>query len=229
MDDQKAIYWLNTCRDYNPKYIECPMLLAQFYVSLGQLAPALATLDTMLRTAPPTSTPRASQYLGLWECDAPLVIIDVLAKKAQFQGVSPEEAMHFFALVRAVLADMDVIFASHLNRFLTMLWGFCPIFLFPQYQARKSHDCKQSSIINRATRAIFNNAVSARSVDYFETPNSFCESLPLQQHLAQKEYAFHPCDAFRQHLALQRQCEVFSVTLQPAYEVTVLCATELAP
>lgn len=99
VDDLKAIYWLNTCRDYNPKYVECSMLLTQLYVSLGQLGPALGSLDVMLRTAPPARDGRTSQFLGLWECDAPLVVLDVLAKKAQHQGVTPEEAMFFFALV----------------------------------------------------------------------------------------------------------------------------------
>lgn len=80
------------------------MLLAQFYVSLGQLAPALVTLDTMLRTPQPAADARrTSQFLGLWECDAPLVVLDVMSKKAQFQGVSPEEAMHFFTLVSVIV------------------------------------------------------------------------------------------------------------------------------
>lgn len=73
--------------------------------------------------------------------------------------------------------------------------------------------------MNRAVRAIFNKAVDARSVDYFESPHNFCESPLLQQYLTQKEYALHPCDAYRQSLAVQKLCEVFSVTVQPAYEV----------
>lgn len=62
--------------------------------------------------------------------------------------------------------------------------------------------------------------MDSRSADLFESPNTFCEeSSLLQQHLAQKEYLFHPCDDFRKSLALQKQCEIFSVTAQPAYEV----------
>ena len=87
------------------------MLLAQFYVSLGQLAPALVTLDTMLRTPQPAADARrTSQFLGLWECDAPLVVLDVMSKKAQFQGVSPEEAMHFFTLVSVIVFLSRVAF-----------------------------------------------------------------------------------------------------------------------
>lgn len=75
------------------------MLLCQLYISMGQLAPALTAMEGMLRTEVPAA--RVSAYLGLWECDVPLVVLDAMAKKAQVYGASAEEAMYFLLLVSA--------------------------------------------------------------------------------------------------------------------------------
>lgn len=96
-DELKAIYWLNTCRDYQPKYVECSMLLTQLYISMGQLAPALTAMESVLRTEPPSY--RVSSFLGLWECDVPLVVLDTMLKRTQMAGASAEEAMHLLLLV----------------------------------------------------------------------------------------------------------------------------------
>lgn len=96
-DELKAIYWLNTCRDYQPKYVECSMLLTQLYISMGQLAPALTAMESVLRTEPPSY--RVSSFLGLWECDVPLVVLDTMLKRTQMAGASAEEAMYLLLLV----------------------------------------------------------------------------------------------------------------------------------
>jgi hypothetical protein len=93
----QAIRWLSTCRSYNPDQVDCVMLLCQLYVTLGQLKPALQTLDEMLTTE--RKVDRFHMFTGLWECDVPAVALDLLSKKAQTQGVEAGETMYFFVLV----------------------------------------------------------------------------------------------------------------------------------
>lgn len=74
------------------------MHLCQLYVGLGQLNPALQALETVLKTER-SSAHRLSESNHMWDCDIPLLAVDMYSKKAQVQGVSAEEAMHFFLLV----------------------------------------------------------------------------------------------------------------------------------
>lgn len=93
----KSIYWYNTCSEYNPKNADCAVQLCQLYVGLGQLNPALQALEVVLKTE--RSPQRVSVNVDLWDCDIPMVAVDLYSKKAQVQGVSAEEAMYFFLLV----------------------------------------------------------------------------------------------------------------------------------
>lgn len=56
-------------------------------------------------------------------------------------------------------------------------------------------------------------------MDYFETPNNFCANQQLQNYLVTNKYVFHPCTAFKESRKLVAQCEVFTFTALPAYEV----------
>jgi hypothetical protein len=93
----KAIYWLNMCKDYNPSNTECAMCLVLLYLRLGQLAPAVQEMHTVLQQG--REERFMMEYLNHWECRVPAVAVDVLSKKAQTQGLETDEAMYFFVLV----------------------------------------------------------------------------------------------------------------------------------
>lgn len=89
--------WLNMCYEYNPNQIECALLLCQLYRRLGQLKPALQMLHKALMAE--RGPDRFSAAVDIWDCDLPAVAADLIATKAQVQGISAQEAMHFFVLV----------------------------------------------------------------------------------------------------------------------------------
>lgn len=100
-NDLKSIYWYSTCHDFNPKHVDCALALCWLYLGLGQLNPAIAALETVLKTE--RAVVRMSENVLLWDCDVPLVAVDLYSKKAQVQGISAEEAMYFFLLVRSLV------------------------------------------------------------------------------------------------------------------------------
>ena len=85
----------------------------------------------------------------------------------------------------------------------------------------KNPSCnKHNLVFNRPLRALLNTAAGApQSVDYFESPNNFCTSAVLQQHLAAMRYTVHSCDAYRAALVQKEKCDIFTATVPPAYEV----------
>lgn len=96
-NDQKAIYWLSLCRDYNPRQSECSLALCELYVRLGQIEPALKELHGILRQG---SEKRAMvEYLNHWECKVPAVVVQLFSIKAQTKGLTSEEAKYFFLMV----------------------------------------------------------------------------------------------------------------------------------
>lgn len=93
------------------------------------------------------------------------------------------------------------------------------LFFMLQHQAYKKAQCKQTIPISRSVRTVLNTAVGARNVDYFEVPNTFCTNTQLQQYFVKNKYVFHPCGEFKKSQKLVEECEVFSDTAPPAYEV----------
>ena len=84
-----------------PHRTECAVELSKLYVSLGQLDPALAELEGVLRQERAGKVAMTS-VLNHWECDVPNLVLDLYSKKAQVSGVTAEEAMYFFLTVRAL-------------------------------------------------------------------------------------------------------------------------------
>lgn len=88
------------CRDYNPRQSECSLSLCQLYIKLGQLDPALRELHAVLRQD--REVRAMVEYLNHWECKVPAMAVQLFSIKAQSSGLSSEEAMYFFLLVRNI-------------------------------------------------------------------------------------------------------------------------------
>lgn len=86
------------CRDYDPKQLECYLILMNLYITLGQLEPALEELDAALKL---DKASRAMlTYYRQYDCDLPRMAVELLTLKArQHNSLDADEAMYFLMLV----------------------------------------------------------------------------------------------------------------------------------
>ena len=94
----KAIYWLSMCTDYDPKQLECYLILMNLYVTLGQLQPALIELDIALKLEKPNRA--MLTYYRQYDCDLPRMAVELLSLKARQQNtLDVDESMYLVMLV----------------------------------------------------------------------------------------------------------------------------------
>lgn len=178
--------WYSLCRDYNPQQFECGMQLTRLHVLQGQLDDALVEVEKMLKTE--KKERMMLNYIQSYECDLPLVVVDVLDKKLNFGQGSVDEMKYLLLLVKMTSRDL------------------C---------AGKEITLSQNSLNLISKSLKFDKGGNLQTTS---TQNELCADNGLQLYLRRNKYLLHPCTEVQHIMEITKQCELFVSDLPPAYE-----------
>lgn len=81
----EATRWLHQCRDYDIKHTECSLALVNLYLHMGLTEDATQELFQNILTQDRRDRSMVTHFKH-WQCEIPLVVMDVLLRKGINQG-----------------------------------------------------------------------------------------------------------------------------------------------